>query len=292
MIRSLPVHSVVEIEEVNATISALMRKCLLNEQPRKWSSGKKPVATHAPPPAPPKILRSLGSLTRDPGSDASLESHDALLSNPNSSDPSLSTLIHPSAAVDSTLLPLLADEAWIQATATSLMQTVISTNSHTQVREAAIAVLQLLHEVQSRAHPSDLASGSAGSAPSFSSFLHPLFASLNGTSILQRKLLPVRNLDYMISSAEVLVFYFKHYPGPPPSQQSAENASQQQGIDGSKGGGSAHSELSQMIVIAGEAIALCEKEDASLASRMVSYGGGGPTPSAILKLRCKVSTFK
>ena len=291
VIRSLPVHSVVEIEEVNATIAALMRKCLLNEQPRKWSSVKKPSGANPDNHRVTRGLASLGSLTRDlKGSDASLESHDAS----NSSDPSLAPhLTLNLSAGESTLLPLQADEAWIQATASSLMHVAVSTNSHTQVREVAINILQLLYETQARGHAPETAEGSAKSG-SFSAFLQPLFSSISGTPILQRKLLPVRNLDYMISSAEVLIFYFKHYLPPPsapaPAPAAQDTTAQQQGSDGSntQSAPSPLADLNQMIIIIGEALALLEKEDASLVSRMMSYAGGGPTIAAVLKLRCKV----
>ena len=107
--------------------------------------------------------------------------------------------------------------------------------------------------------------------------------------------MPYRNLDYMISSVEILTFYINHYlPSSPPQgpQQPPDSMSQQQqqGSDASKSSNAPNSQvdLGQILVIASESLALYEKDDGGINARMASYAGGGPISSSILKLRVKL----
>ena len=52
VVRSLPDHSVVEGEELAGTMTALLRKCLYNEQPLKVEGGGIRSPGHSCPTAP------------------------------------------------------------------------------------------------------------------------------------------------------------------------------------------------------------------------------------------------
>ncbi|GAX77356.1 hypothetical protein CEUSTIGMA_g4802.t1 [Chlamydomonas eustigma] len=273
VLRTLPDHSVVEGEELQSTLRALLRKCMYNEQPEKSHIKRDRSSTSVTK----EVTSSSGhgtisSTDRAPAAGDDLPpGTTSVLAAPTAANSSTATFATGAAAAS---LTVLSDASWMSTATIMLLNSAVNPNSPTRLRSSAVMLLKVL--AVAAYHPEG--------DPGLTSFLRPYWGELR-PPMSDRRVLPVKFVDHMIGQAEALTLYLRHYPSSPAA---AQTVAAPQPDDAPAPSSTGPPLLSTFLLsIATEAQALADKEEPSLAARIMSARGGAPPLLSVTRLRVK-----